>query len=119
MLAGLSTIVIATGALIRGPAVIRAWLDRLTADADEARARAQSLREDADERRLERFRQPADRQRGGREDRTGWSGARVGQDHAGHLWPDKDESTMAIVDSVFKLGSKVLRTPRGLSGGAP
>jgi hypothetical protein len=28
MLAGLSTIVIAVGALIRGPAVIRAWLDR-------------------------------------------------------------------------------------------
>ncbi len=56
MLAGVTTIVIAVGALIRGPAVIRAWLDRQAADADEARARAQSLREDAEERRLERRR---------------------------------------------------------------
>jgi hypothetical protein len=56
MLAGLSTILIAVAALIRGPAVIRAWLDGKAADAEEARARAVSLREEADERRLERRR---------------------------------------------------------------
>jgi hypothetical protein len=38
MLAGLSTIVIAIGVLIRGPALIRSWLDRQAADAEEARA---------------------------------------------------------------------------------
>jgi hypothetical protein len=56
MLAGLSTIVIAVGALIRGPAVIRSWLDRQAADAEEPRARAATLSEDAGERRLERRR---------------------------------------------------------------
>lgn len=56
MLAGLSTIVIAVGALIRGPAVVRSWLDRQAADAEEARARAEALRADAEERRLERRR---------------------------------------------------------------
>jgi hypothetical protein len=56
MLAGVSAIVVAVGALIRGPAVIRAWLDRQAADAEEARARAESLRGDAEERRLERRR---------------------------------------------------------------
>jgi hypothetical protein len=56
MLAGLSTIVIAVGALIRGPAVIRSWLDRQAADTEEARARAEALREEAGERRLERRR---------------------------------------------------------------
>jgi hypothetical protein len=56
MLAGLSTIVIAVGTLIRGPAVIRAWLDGKAAAAEEARARAVSLREEADERRLDRRR---------------------------------------------------------------
>jgi hypothetical protein len=56
MLAGLSTIVIAVGALIRGPAVIRAWLNRQAADAEESRARAQALLEEAEERRLERRR---------------------------------------------------------------
>ena len=53
---GLAAVLIAIGALIRGPAVIRAWLDRQAADAEEARARAQSLRDDAEERRLERRR---------------------------------------------------------------
>jgi Phage integrase family len=33
-----------------------------------------------------------------------------------HLRPDKDESTKAIVDSVIKARSRVLRTPRGLPG---
>jgi len=56
MLAGLSAIVIAVGALIRGPAVVRSWLDRQAADAEEARARAEALRADAEERRLERRR---------------------------------------------------------------
>lgn len=56
MLAGLSTIVIAVGALIRGPAVVRSWLDRQAADADEARARADALRAEAEELRLERRR---------------------------------------------------------------
>jgi hypothetical protein len=56
MLAGLSTIAIAIGALIRGPAVIRSWLDWQAADAEEARARAVALREDTEERRLERRR---------------------------------------------------------------
>jgi hypothetical protein len=56
MLAGLSTIVIAVGALIRGPAVVRAWLARQAADAEEVRAQAEALREEADERRLERRR---------------------------------------------------------------
>jgi hypothetical protein len=56
MLAGLSTIVIAVGALIRGPAVIRAWLNGKAAEAEEARARAESLRAEAEERRLERRR---------------------------------------------------------------
>lgn len=54
MLAGLSTIVIAAGALIRGPAVVRTWLDEKAASAEEARARAQALRAEAEERRLER-----------------------------------------------------------------
>jgi hypothetical protein len=56
MLAGLSAIVVAIGALIRGPAVIRAWLDRQAADSEEARARAEALHGDAEERRLERRR---------------------------------------------------------------
>lgn len=56
MLAGLSTIAIATGALIRGPAVVRSWLDGKAADAEEARARAEALRGEAEERRLERRR---------------------------------------------------------------
>lgn len=56
MLAGLSTIVIAVAALIRGPAVIGSWLDRQGADAEEARARADAFRAEAEERRLERRR---------------------------------------------------------------
>jgi hypothetical protein len=56
MLAGRSTIAIAVGALIQGPAVIRAWLDRQVAESEEAQARAQALREDADHRRLKRRR---------------------------------------------------------------
>jgi hypothetical protein len=56
MLAGLSTILIAAGALIRGPAVVRAWLNGKGAEAEEARARAEALRGDAEERRLERRR---------------------------------------------------------------
>jgi hypothetical protein len=55
-LAGLSTVAIAVGALIRGPAVVRSWLDRQAADAEEARARAQALLADAEERGLERRR---------------------------------------------------------------
>jgi hypothetical protein len=43
-------------ALIRGQAVIRAWLDGKAADAEEARAQADALRVDAEERRLERRR---------------------------------------------------------------
>src|ERR1700733_7892197 len=54
MLAGLSAIVIAIGVLIRGPAIVRSWLDRQAAGTEEARARALALRVDAEERRLER-----------------------------------------------------------------
>jgi hypothetical protein len=50
------TILIAVAALIRGPAVVRSWLDRQAADAEEARARAEALRAEAGERRLERRR---------------------------------------------------------------
>jgi hypothetical protein len=53
-LAGLSTVAIAVGALIRGPAIVRSWLDRQAADADESRARAEALRAEAEERGLER-----------------------------------------------------------------
>lgn len=56
MLAGLSTIAIAVGALIRGPAVVRSWLDRQGAEAEEARARAEALRADTEEHRLDRRR---------------------------------------------------------------
>lgn len=56
MLQGVSVIVIAVAALIRGPAVIRAWLDGKAAAAEEARARAEALRADDEERRLERRR---------------------------------------------------------------
>jgi hypothetical protein len=55
-LAGLSTVAIAVGALIRGPAIVRSWLDRQAADADEARARTVALRAEAEERGLERRR---------------------------------------------------------------
>ena len=43
-LAGLSTVVIAIGALIRGPAVVRAWTDRLRAQAETARQEAETIR---------------------------------------------------------------------------
>jgi hypothetical protein len=55
-LAGLSTVAIAVGALIRAPAVVRSWLDRQAADTDEARARAEALRAEAEERGLNRRR---------------------------------------------------------------
>jgi len=55
-LAGLSTVAIAVGALIRGPAIVRSWLDRQAAEADESRARADALRAEAEERGLERRR---------------------------------------------------------------
>jgi hypothetical protein len=42
--------------------------------------------------------------------------AKTTLDTYGHLPPDKDESAMAIADSSSKLGSRVLRTPRGLPG---
>jgi hypothetical protein len=48
------------------PAVVRAWLDRQAAEAEKARVRAQALREDVDERRLER-----------RRAMLGWSPGRV------------------------------------------
>jgi hypothetical protein len=43
-LAGLSTLVIAVAALIRGPAVVRAWTDRLRAQAETARQEAETIR---------------------------------------------------------------------------
>ena len=56
MLQGVSVIVIAVAALIRGPAVVRSWLDRQAADEEEARARPETLRAGTEERRLERRR---------------------------------------------------------------
>jgi hypothetical protein len=56
MLQGVSVIVIAVAALIRGPTIVRAWLDRQAAGSQEARARAQALEVEAEERRLERRR---------------------------------------------------------------
>jgi hypothetical protein len=56
MLSGLGVVIVSIGALFRGPAVVRAWLDRQAAVADEARARAEALRGDAEERRLDRRR---------------------------------------------------------------
>jgi hypothetical protein len=38
---------IAVGALIRGPVVLRSWLDRQAVEAKEVRARGESLRADA------------------------------------------------------------------------
>lgn len=43
-LAGLSTLVVAVAALIRGPAVVRAWTDRLHAQADTAHQEAETIR---------------------------------------------------------------------------
>ena len=37
----------------------------------------------------------------------------------GHLWPDKDESTMAIVDSVFKARFEGPADSSRTAGGAP
>lgn len=56
MLAGLSTVVIAVAALIRGPAALRDWRGRQTAEADAAKARAEIDREQREEIRLERRR---------------------------------------------------------------
>lgn len=55
-LQGIAVILIAIGALIKGPAVVRAWIDRQKADADEARARAQAMRAEATEIALDRRR---------------------------------------------------------------
>jgi hypothetical protein len=66
ILAGVSTILVAVGALIRGAAIVRAWLDGKAADREETVARAAALREDADEHRRERHRHL-----------YGWSQARV------------------------------------------
>ena len=56
MLAGLSTVIIAVAALIRGPAALRDWRTRQGAEADAARARAGADLEKAEEIRLERRR---------------------------------------------------------------
>ena len=45
--------------------------------------------------------------------------AKVTLDTYGHLWPDKDESTMAIVDSVFKARFEGLADSSRTAGGAP
>jgi hypothetical protein len=55
-LAGLSTVIIAVAAVIRGPAVIRAWLARQAGEAEAARARAEADREQAEAIRFERRR---------------------------------------------------------------
>lgn len=56
MLAGLSAIVIAVGVLIRGPAIVRAWIDRQAAEADAARARADVDAAEAEQIALDRRR---------------------------------------------------------------
>ncbi len=103
MLAGLSTIVVAVGALIRGPAVVRAWLNRQAADAEEARARAESLREDAGERRLER-----------RRTLLGWSPGGV-ETYAVALVTDPDEMDRAKAELTGggPTGYVVLRVDEG------
>jgi integrase len=47
-----------------------------------------------------------------------WS-AKTMLDTHGHLWPDKDESTMAIVDSVFKARLDGPADSSRTAGGAP
>jgi len=43
-LAGLSTVIIAIAALKQGPAVVRAWIDRTRAQAEEVREEAETIR---------------------------------------------------------------------------
>jgi integrase len=45
--------------------------------------------------------------------------AKTTLDTYGHLWPDKDESTMAIVDSVFKARFEDPADSSRTAGGAP
>jgi integrase len=45
--------------------------------------------------------------------------AKTTLDTYGHLWPDKDESTMAIVDSVFKARFEGPADSSRTAGGAP
>ena len=45
--------------------------------------------------------------------------AKTTLDTYGHLWPDKDESTMAIVDSVFKARFEVPADSSRTAGDAP
>lgn len=108
MLAGLSTIIIALAALRQGPAAVRAWLDRQAADAEEARARAESLREDADERRLER-----------RRTLLGWSPNGV-ETYTVALVTDPDEMDRARAEltSGSATGYVVLRVDEGEGEGA-
>ncbi|HEY1701196.1 MAG TPA: hypothetical protein VGG75_15940 [Trebonia sp.] len=48
-LQGFAAVIVAIGALIKGPAVVRAWIDRMRAQAEEARARAAVARAEAEE----------------------------------------------------------------------
>jgi hypothetical protein len=56
MLAGLSTIVIAAAALVRGPGAVRDWRTRQLAEADAAAARAEADRAHAEDVALDRRR---------------------------------------------------------------
>lgn len=55
-LQGFAVVIVAIGALVKGPAVLRAWIDRQRADAEEARARAEHSRAKAEAIALERRR---------------------------------------------------------------
>jgi len=43
-LQGVAVIAIAVGALIKGPAALRAWIDQRHAESEEARERAETVR---------------------------------------------------------------------------
>ena len=53
---GVGVIAVAVGALIKGPAVVRAWINGKNAEAEEARARAEALKAEAAEVALDRRR---------------------------------------------------------------
>lgn len=92
MLAGLSTIVIAGAALIRGPAALRDWRARQLAEADAAKARAEADRAHAGEVALDR-----------RRTLSGWS------PHGVTTW------TTALVDDRAEMEKAVAE----LTGGGP
>lgn len=51
---GFAVVIVAVGALFKGPAVVRAWIEGKRAEAEEVRTRAEALRVEAEQRKLER-----------------------------------------------------------------